>query len=215
MSRKTQVGVIRFPGTNCDQDVFSWVQREGLNAKWIWHRDSFSDQEFDLVILPGGFSYGDYLRSGALAAQSKAVESLISHVKKGRHVLGICNGFQILCEAKLLPGALVTNQSLRFQDDWVDVRVENTGPVCAKVEKSQKYKLPIAHKMGRFFAPADDLKKIQDSDQVWLRYEKNPNGSLDNIAGIWNAEKTVCALMPHPERASLEWMGSQDGKAFL
>lgn len=210
-----KVGVARFPGTNCDRDVFGWVKAKGFEAEWLWHLDQYELRDYHAVLLPGGFSYGDYLRSGALAAKSPVMDSIRSYAKGGGRVLGICNGFQILTEAGLLPGALVRNIGLRFRDDWVDLEVVDTKTFWSQGLKSRQVRLPIAHGDGRFYAPADDLKRIEDKGQVWLRYKKNPNGSLRDIAGVTNESGNVAALMPHPERAIYEWMGGQDGWSFL
>ncbi|MEZ0392400.1 MAG: phosphoribosylformylglycinamidine synthase subunit PurQ [Pseudobdellovibrionaceae bacterium] len=212
----TKVGVLRFPGTNCDRDVFSWVEARGFEAEYLWHLDLFEEKKYDLLVVPGGFSYGDYLRSGALAALSPAMKSLRRFASAGGPVLGICNGFQILCESHLLPGALVKNEGRRFVDDWSELEVVNeNSKFGAQFKKGQHLKLPIAHGDGRFYAPADELKKIYDQNQVWLRYVNNHNGSLGGIAGIMNEKKNVAALMPHPERAIYPWMGGQDGWGFL
>lgn len=210
------VGVLRFPGTNCDRDVFSWVEARGLTAKYLWHLDLFEIKKYQMLVIPGGFSYGDYLRSGALAALSPAMKSVKEFADAGGPVLGICNGFQILCEAGLLPGALVQNESRRFIDDWAELEIVNTNSYfAADRARGMKIKLPIAHGDGRFYAPADDLKKIYDQNQVWMTYADCPNGSVGNIAGVFNEKKNVAGLMPHPERALYPWMGGQDGWGFL
>ena len=212
---KKNAAVIRFPGTNCDQDVFDYVKAHGFETQFIWHTDQFKIQDYDFCFLPGGFSYGDYLRTGALAALSPVMRSVKEFAEKGKPVLGICNGFQILCEAGLLDGALVRNDHLKFVDDWVQLNCENENSFFGPFEKKQSYRIPIAHGDGRFFATDDQIKKIEDNGQVWLRYGKNPNGSIKDIAGITNKNKNVCGLMPHPERAFLDWMGSKDGWSFL
>lgn len=212
------VGVLRFPGTNCDRDVFGWVKAKGFQAEYLWHLDQFNPQNYEALILPGGFSYGDYLRSGALAALSPAMKSVSEFAHKGGPVLGICNGFQILCEARLLPGTLVKNEGRRFVDDWVDLQVESSSSRFAtSFKKGQSLKLPVAHGDGRYYVSGDDFKKISDQDQIWLRYQNgtNPNGSLRDIAGVVNEKRNVAGLMPHPERAIYEWMGGVDGWDFL
>lgn len=211
-----EVGILRFPGTNCDRDVFSWVAAKGLKPKYLWHLDFFSEKDFEALLIPGGFSYGDYLRSGALAALSPAMTSVRAFADRGGPVLGICNGFQILCEAGLLPGALVQNESRKFIDDWAVLEVRNeSSRFGKKFEKGSRLKLPIAHGDGRYYAPSSVLEKIYDNDQVWLTYVDCPNGSLGNIAGVFNEKKNVAGLMPHPERALFPWMGGEDGWGFL
>lgn len=204
------IGVVRFPGTNCDRDVFSWVQARGYKAEYLWHQDRFDFKNYEMIILPGGFSYGDYLRSGALSAVSPVMDSVKEAAHSGRPILGICNGFQILCEAQLLPGALVKNEKRRFIDRWVDLKVINARPHFSE-KAQQNLRLPIAHGDGRFYAPEKDLNLFYEQGLVWLEYLDNPNGSLKNIAGLMNKNKNVFGLMPHPERALYDWMGSQDG----
>lgn len=222
------IGILRFPGSNCDQDVAMFCQMKGRPWKYLWHADQF-EGDFEALILPGGFSFGDYLRAGALAAKSPAMNSVASFAKKGGPVLGICNGFQILTEAGLLPGALLKNTSLRFQDEWVDLVVHSQPKFFCRSPKPlgedfvlsdsnlprNQLRLPIAHGQGRFYAPEDQIQSLFDRDQVWLTYRQNPNGSFHDIAGVMNLEKNVCALMPHPERAIAAWMGSMDGWGFL
>jgi phosphoribosylformylglycinamidine synthase I len=210
-------GVLRFPGTNCDRDVFEAVAKSGREVQWIWHADQFDPKAYQALFLPGGFSYGDYLRSGALAARSPAMNSVREAAKRGVPVLGICNGFQILCEAGLLPGALIRNRGLRFIDDWVDLKLESSHPHFAhKVAMGTRARLPIAHADGRFYVEGDDLKRLQDKQQIWWSYEgESPNGSIANIAGVMNETRNVGALMPHPERAVYDWMGGTDGSSFF
>lgn len=207
-----QVGVLRFLGTNCDQDVWAACENVGLSPEWLWYEDSFDAKKYQALYLPGGFSYGDYLRSGALAAKSKAMESVREAAKFGVPILGICNGFQILCESGLLPGALMKNQFGKFIDQWVDLDVSYKAQWTAP---QKKIRLPIAHGDGRYFANSSDLKKIQDQDQIWLRYFDNPNGSEFDIAGVRSQEGHVYGLMPHPERAMEEWMGGTHGRSFF
>lgn len=213
-----KIGITRFWGTNCDADIFKWVESVDLVPEYLWHRDQFNISDYVALIIPGGFSYGDYLRCGALAARSPVMNSVREFCNKGGPVLGICNGFQILCEAQLLPGALIRNDSLHFQDEWSNVIVQKDSKnnfFDEKIKKNQKLNLPIAHGEGRFYHTADGLKKIQDQNQIWLIYEKNPNGALLDIAGITNETGNVFALMPHPERALYMWMGSADGQFLL
>ncbi|MGE3973793.1 MAG: phosphoribosylformylglycinamidine synthase subunit PurQ [Bdellovibrionales bacterium] len=209
-----KVGVFRFPGTNCDRDVFKAVENVGKTPVWLWHNDRFNPKDFDAFMIPGGFSYGDYLRAGALAARSPAMLDLKKAADSGKPVLGICNGFQILCELTLLPGALLKNENQRFIDRWVTLISRNRSPYFAQ-NSAPKVKLPIAHGQGRFYCDSETLKKLYDEDQIWWTYEENPNGSLENIAGVLNQQKNVAALMPHPERAMTDWMGSEEGQGFF
>lgn len=211
-----KAGVLRFPGTNCDRDVFEACSTAGMNPAWLWHADRFDAKSYDALFLPGGFSYGDYLRSGALAARAPAMASVREAADRGVPVLGICNGFQILCEAGLLPGALIRNETLRFNDDWVGLTLENAhGKFAASLKPGERVRLPVAHADGRWIADPDELKALRDRGQIWWTYEQNPNGSLGDVAGLMNEKKNVAALMPHPERAMLEWMGGVDGFAFF
>ena len=213
-SGAASVGVITFPGTNCDQDVVKMVNAHGHRAVPLWHKDTFEISSVDSVIIPGGFSYGDYLRCGALAARAPVMSSVRELAKQGKPVLGICNGFQILCEAGLLPGVLVRNSHGRFTDKWIDLETVNKNAYFSKSDK-KKLRLPIARGEGRFFADKETLQKIEDQGMVWFRYTQDVNGSANNIAGIMNKEKNVCALMPHPERAMFDWMGGADGFQFI
>lgn len=208
------VGVVTFPGTNCDQDIVKMSKAHGYNVVSLWHNDRFEVDSVDMVIIPGGFSYGDYLRCGALAARSPVMKSVSELATKGKPVLGICNGFQILCETGLLPGVLVRNDHGRFTDKWTEIESVNKTNYFSKTDKT-KLRLPVAHGEGRFFAEKSELDKIEDQGQVWFRYAENINGSLNNIAGVMNKQKNVCALMPHPERALFDWMGGSDGFKFI
>lgn len=211
-----RVGVLRFPGTNCDRDVFKAIESKGFKPEWLWHADQFDSSSYQALFLPGGFSYGDYLRAGALAARSPAMLSVKEAAQRGVPVLGICNGFQILCEAGLLPGVLTRNKTLRFNDDWVELELQNTHAVFAqKMLPKTVARLPVAHADGRFFVEDDELKRLQDNGQVWFTYKRNPNGSVADIAGVMNDKRNVAALMPHPERAMYEWMGGIDGSSFF
>jgi phosphoribosylformylglycinamidine synthase len=208
-----KIGILRFLGTNCDRDVWQAVEAIGLEPEWCWYEDQFDPKDYRGFIVPGGFSHGDYLRCGALAAKAPVMKSLHEAAKKGAPILGICNGFQILCEAQLLPGVLVRNEKRRFIDQWVDLRLENRTQWNAG--SVLKIRLPIAHGEGRYFVEADELKRLYDQEQVWWTYENNPNGAIDNIAGVSNKEKNICGLMPHPERAIFDWMGGEDGRTIL
>lgn len=211
-----KVGLTRFLGTNCDADIKKWVELKSHQATYLWCQDQFDINDYDMVIIPGGFSHGDYLRCGALAAKTPVMKSVREFALKGKPVLGICNGFQILCEAQLLPGALLRNQGLKFRDGFVQLTLHKSNtPFSVDVQDQQKMRLPIAHGEGCYYAEADQLKKMKDNEQVWLTYDQNPNGSLLDIAGVVNEAGNVCGLMPHPERALYSWMGSTDGRYFL
>lgn len=210
-----KIGILRFPGTNCDYDIFEMVKSKGMEPHWLWHQDQFAVNEIEKIIIPGGFSYGDYLRCGALAAKSNVMKSVYEFAKKGKPVMGICNGFQILCEAGLLPGVLLKNKNLKFIDKWVDLVQQNQNTHFNTLQNKIHIKLPIAHGEGRFYLSQDELKKIQDRNQIWFTYVEDVNGSLNQIAGVMNENKNVCALMPHPERALWEWMGGADGYYFI
>jgi phosphoribosylformylglycinamidine synthase subunit PurQ / glutaminase len=213
--------VIQFPGSNCDQDCVASINGlDGLRAEYVWHKETSLD-DFDSIVLPGGFAYGDYLRCGAIARFSPIMKAVIRDVRAGKLVLGTCNGFQILCEAGLLPGALVRNRSLRFVCDMVTTRVEVDDSLFTHdCPKGTLLRLPVAHGEGCFYAERETLHQLNANQQVILRYadrqgrivpEANPNGSIENIAGICNPEGNVFGLMPHPDRASDVRLGSADG----
>ena len=209
-------GVVQFPGSNCDQDAYHVLANVlGQPTRYVWHKDS-SLGDVDCMVIPGGFSYGDYLRTGAIARFSPAMKAVAEHAKAGGLVIGICNGFQILCEAHLLPGALIRNRSLKFVCDWVRVRVETTdSPFTNACRKGQVLRLPIAHGEGCYFAEPAVIEQLGCENRVLLRYVENPNGSLDDIAGICNETRNVFGLMPHPERASEAILGSTDGRLIF
>jgi phosphoribosylformylglycinamidine synthase subunit PurQ / glutaminase len=213
--------VIQFPGSNCDQDCIAAINSiEGLKAEYVWHKET-SLAGFDAVVLPGGFAYGDYLRCGAIARFSPIMPAVIKDAHAGKLVLGTCNGFQILCEAGLLPGALVRNRSLRFVCQTVITRVEVAdSPFTRGCPEGTLLRLPIAHGEGCYFADDETLRQLNRHRQIVLRYaddkgaivpSANPNGSIENIAGICNREANVFGLMPHPDRASDARLGSTDG----
>jgi len=209
-------GIIQFPGSNCDQDVYH-VLADVFDqpTRYIWHKDSKLG-DVDCVIVPGGFSYGDYLRTGAIARFSPAMQAVANYAKAGGLVIGICNGFQILCEAHLLPGALIRNRSLKFICEHVRVRVETTdSPFTNACRKTQVLRIPIAHGEGCYFAEPAVLKQLKRDNRILLRYVENPNGSVDDIAGICNAGRNVFGLMPHPERASEAILDSEDGRLIF
>ncbi|BAY37713.1 phosphoribosylformylglycinamidine synthase I [Nostoc sp. NIES-2111] len=206
-------GVVVFPGSNCDRDV-AYVTRDllGQPTRMVWHQDT-DIADLDVVIIPGGFSYGDYLRCGAIARFSPVMQQVVEHAQKGKLVLGICNGFQVLTETGLLPGALTRNRDLHFICDRVPLKVESTSnPWTQAYNPSEVITLPIAHGEGRFYADEATLSQIEDNGQVVFRYAgENPNGSLNNIAGICDRKGNVLGMMPHPERASDPVLGSNDG----
>src|SRR3954471_869223 len=214
-------GVIQFPGSNCDQDPF-WVLQSVAKqpVSYLWH-ESHDLENSDVVIVPGGFSYGDYLRTGAIARFSPVMESVKKFADGGRLVLGICNGFQILCESHMLPGALLRNAGLKYICRSVHVRVENNQtPFTHNLGRGEVLEIPIGHMEGNYFCDEETLKQLQDQDRVVFRYATkdgqvtapaNPNGSLDNIAGICNEGRNVLGMMPHPERSSESAMGCTDG----
>ena len=219
-----KAAVIRFPGSNCDQDCMLALREFGVDAEYVWHKET-SVAAYDLIVLPGGFSYGDYLRCGAIARFSPVMRSVVEEAGKGKFVLGICNGFQILCEAHLLPGALVRNRSLHFRCEHLFTRVENfTTPWLNTAVTGQLLNIPIAHGEGSYLADPETLVQLNRNRQILLRYcdshgavtdAANPNGSLENIAGICNARFNVFGLMPHPERACDPRLGSVDGRVIF
>ena len=214
-----RVAIIRFPGSNCDEDALRAAARAGSDAYYVWHRDT-DLKGADVVVIPGGFSYGDYLRAGAIARFSPALSAVQRHAAEGGPVLGICNGFQILCEAHLLPGALMRNAGLSFVSKPVDVTVENTRTAfTAGYAPGTRLRLPVAHGDGRFVADPETLARLEGEGLVVLRYARaedaNPNGSMHDIAGISNPEGNVVGIMPHPERAAEPALGSEDGAQFF
>lgn len=218
-------GVLVFPGSNCDRDMV-WVTQGllGQPTRMIWHEDS-DLSDIDVVVIPGGFSYGDYLRCGAIARFSPVMRATIDHANAGKLVLGICNGFQVLTEAGLLPGALVRNRDLHFICDRVPLKVERNDLAWTQgYQKDQVITIPIAHGEGSYYADDNTLKELEDNAQVLFRYcdasgnvtpESNPNGSLNNIAGICNRQGNVLGMMPHPERAADSALGAVDGLALF
>jgi phosphoribosylformylglycinamidine synthase I len=209
-------GVVVFPGSNCDHDAWYALSHNlGHSAEFIWH-DSVSLGNVDAVILPGGFSYGDYLRCGAIAKFSPVMNAVRKFAGEGGLVLGICNGFQVLVESGLLPGALLRNRGLKFVCRPVRLRVETTDtPFTCAAEKGQILTIPVAHGDGCYFADDATLAQLHKDDRVVLRYIENPNGSLDDIAGICNERRNVMGMMPHPERAADALLGSTDGRVIL
>ncbi|MEA3187925.1 MAG: phosphoribosylformylglycinamidine synthase subunit PurQ / glutaminase [Chthoniobacter sp.] len=220
-----KAAVIRFPGSNCDQDCFTALNGVfGVETHYVWHKEE-SVAGFDLIVLPGGFSYGDYLRCGAIARFSPVMKSVVAAASEGKLVLGICNGFQILCEARLLPGALIRNQSLHFICEHRLVRVESIATAFTSATwTGTTLRLPIAHGEGCYVADEQTLRELNLHRQILLRYvdargattpAANPNGAAENIAGICNRSGNVFGLMPHPERACDARLGSTDGKVIF
>ncbi len=213
MTNNMKFGVVVFPGSNCDRDV-AYVTRDLLKqpTRMVWHQET-DISDLDIIIIPGGFSYGDYLRCGAIARFSPVMQQVVAHSQKGKPVLGICNGFQVLTEAGLLPGALVKNRDLHFICDRVPVKVERTDlPWTQGYQEGEIITLPIAHGEGQFYADTATLSELEDNNQVLFRYEgDNVNGSVNNIAGICNSTGNVLGMMPHPERASDPMLGGNDG----
>lgn len=213
---KPKFGIIVFPGSNCDHDAYH-VLKHVLNqdTKYLWHKDS-TIGDCNVVILPGGFSYGDYLRTGAISRFSNIMKDVVSHAGKGGTVLGICNGFQILCEAHLLPGSLLRNANLKFVCKNVPLTVENKKTIFTSAYSANgthdEISLPVAHAEGNYICDYETLKRLQDSQRIVFRYKNNPNGSLANIAGIINEKGNVLGMMPHPERNSEDLLGGSDGK---
>ncbi|MGO9028956.1 MAG: phosphoribosylformylglycinamidine synthase subunit PurQ [Acidimicrobiales bacterium] len=210
-----RIGVVVFPGTNCEHDAVHAVDKLGGRADLVWHGDTSVDG-YDALIIPGGFAHGDYLRPGAIARFSPVMAAVGDFAAAGGPVVGICNGFQVLTEAGLLPGALQKNRGLRFLCTTVDLRVESDRSVLtAGVEVGTVLSIPINHFEGSYTCDPTTLSILQDEDRVVLRYVDNPNGSVDDIAGVCNAERNVVGLMPHPERASDPLLGSDDGAVLL
>lgn len=218
-------GVITFPGSNCDMDMIYVLQDIlGNEVVNLWHKER-DLKGCDAVVLPGGFSYGDYLRSGAIANFSPVMEEVVKHANKGGYVFGVCNGFQILCESGLLPGALLHNNNQKFICKNVHLKPQSKSAALTQhLDFNKAYKVPIAHGEGRYYASEDTIKALNDNDQVLFRYadehgeisfDANPNGAVENIAGVTNAGKNVFGMMPHPERAADAVLGNEDGRAIF
>ena len=224
----SRVAVVQYPGSNCDLDALEVLRKvEKSRAELVWHKDLKGD-DYVAYVLPGGFSYGDYLRAGAIAATSPSLKIIREAVEQNKPVLGICNGLQILVEAGILPGAVLRNSGLRFVCTWTRLRVETTRtPFTTLAQKGQTLRIPIAHNEGRYYLDRNEIRELEKNDQIVMRYvneanepteEANPNGSIDNIAGICNEEGNVMGLMPHPERASLPVLspdGRDDGRMIF
>ncbi len=211
-----RTAVIIFPGSNCDRDAAEAVRlTTGQPAQMVWHGDAELPKT-DLIILPGGFSYGDYLRTGAMAAHAPIMRAVVKRAQEGAHVLGICNGFQILCETQLLPGVLLRNRGLKFISKPVGLRVANNNTAFTKQYKAgQEISIPVAHGDGNYYADDDTLQRLRANNQVVFRYTDNPNGACDDIAGICNERGNVLGMMPHPERAMENFHNSTDGIALF
>ncbi|WP_075979860.1 phosphoribosylformylglycinamidine synthase subunit PurQ [Bacillus massilinigeriensis] len=204
--------VVVFPGSNCDVDMYHAVKDElGEEVEYVWH-DSDNLDEYDGILLPGGFSYGDYLRTGAIARFSNVMKEVVKAAEAGKPILGVCNGFQILLEAGLLPGAMRRNESLKFICKPVELKVENNESMFSSTyEQGEIITIPIAHGEGNYYCDEETLARLKENKQIVFTYEQNPNGSLDNIAGIMNEKGNVLGMMPHPERAVDELLGGADG----
>jgi len=211
-----RAGIVVFPGSNCDHDAF-YVFKNILNVdtKFLWHKES-SIEDRNIVVLPGGFSYGDYLRCGAISRFSNIMDDIVKFANKGGIVIGICNGFQVLCEIGLLPGVLLKNKNLKFICDTVSLKVENNKSIfTGEYEIKEFINIPIAHGEGNYFCDDETLADLISNNQIIFRYNENPNGSIYDIAGIQNLERNVLGMMPHPERASDKRLGNVDGLRLL
>tara|TARA_Y100001970_G_scaffold133010_1_gene164088 strand:- start:664 stop:1323 length:660 start_codon:yes stop_codon:yes gene_type:complete len=205
-------GVIVFPGSNCDNDAFNLLKNVlNVSVKFIWHKET-NLSNVDALVIPGGFSYGDYLRAGAIARFSPIMNEVVKHGEKGMPIIGICNGFQILTESDLLPGTLMVNKTVKFISKNVKLRtITNSSVFTKNLKVNEMINMPIAHKQGNYNAKDYIIKSLIDNDQIAFKYDENPNGSIDNIAGILNKQRNVLGMMPHPERASESILGSKTG----
>ena len=207
-----RAAVIVFPGSNCDRDMVCALNLAGHEVNAVWHKETELPKNIDLVAIPGGFSFGDYLRCGAIAAKSPIFKEVIKHIEKGGYALGVCNGFQILTEAGVLPGILQQNIKTKFISKAVDLRVLNTSSTFThRYNPEETISIPIAHHEGNYFASSEDLKKLKDGDRIAFKYLNNPNGALEDIAGILSENHRVLGTMPHPERHTENVHGCQDG----
>ena len=211
-----KAAVIVFPGSNCDRDLAIALEMVGFEVSKVWHKNSHLEKNIDLVAIPGGFSFGDYLRVGAIAASSPICKSIISHGERGGYILGVCNGFQILTETGLLPGALLRNNGLKYICKTIDLKVETSDSIFTnRYNRSNVIKLPIAHHDGNYNANMEDIDRMKEQGLIAFRYCENPNGSIDDIAGILSPNKRVLGMMPHPERAAEQAHGNVDGVRFF
>ena len=209
-----KVGIIRFPGSNCDRDVYHALELAGAEPDYVWW--SIRDlSDYEAIVIPGGFSYGDYLRAGAVAAITPVIEGIKECVNEGKPVLGICNGAQILAEVGLVPGVFTENENAKFICEWTELKVKSVKtPFTSLYKKNEVIKMPIAHAEGRYYT--EDIKSLHENDQIVLSFEtENPNGSMEAITGVCDEDGLVCAVMPHPERASENILGSDDGLKFF
>jgi phosphoribosylformylglycinamidine synthase I len=211
-----RAAVIVFPGSNCDRDMVCALNLAGHEVISVWHKETELPKNIDLVAIPGGFSFGDYLRCGAIAAKSPIFKEVLKHIERGGYALGVCNGFQILTEAGVLPGILQQNIKTKFISKAVDLRVLNTTSIFThRYFHEEPISIPIAHHEGNYFASSDDLKKLKDGDRIAFKYIDNPNGALEDIAGILSENHRVLGMMPHPERHTENVHGCQDGYPFF
>ena len=211
-----KAAILVFPGSNCDRDLAVAFRGAGFDVSMVWHKETALPDGTDVVGVPGGFSYGDYLRCGAIAARSPIAAALKSHAERGGYVFAPCNGFQILCEAGMLPGALLRNAGLKYICQSVGLRVEETGSVfTAGYAKGQVIDIPIAHHEGNYVADAETLKRLNGEDRIAFRYVATPNGATDGIAGVLSENRRVLGMMPHPERAAEPLHGGTDGAALF
>ena len=211
-----RAAVVVFPGSNCDRDLAEAFRAAGADVTMVWHKDTGLPDGIDIVGIPGGFSYGDYLRCGAIAAQSPICRAVAAHAARGGYVLGICNGFQVLTETGILPGALLRNAGLKYICRSVGLKVETAGNVFTRgYQAGETVQFPIAHHDGNYFADADTLARLRDQDRIAFTYADNPNGSVGDIAGILSSNRRVLGMMPHPERAADPVHGGTDGSALF
>ena len=211
-----RAAVIVFPGSNCDRDMVCALNLAGHEVISVWHKETELPKNIDLVAIPGGFSFGDFLRCGAIAAKSPIFKEVLKHIERGGYALGVCNGFQILTEAGVLPGILQQNVNTKFISKSVDLRVLNTTSIFThRYALEEPISIPIAHHEGNYFASSEDLKKLKDGDRIAFKYIDNPNGALEDIAGILSENHRVLGMMPHPERHTENVHGCQDGYPFF
>ncbi|GFE64131.1 phosphoribosylformylglycinamidine synthase subunit PurQ [Litoreibacter roseus] len=207
-----KAAVIVFPGSNCDRDLAEGFRKAGADVNMVWHKDTDLPEGIDIVGVPGGFSFGDYLRCGAIAARSPISQAVVAFAQKGGHVLGICNGFQVLCETGLLPGVLMRNAGLKFVCRQQVLRVETQqSPFTQEFAQGAEITIPIAHHDGNYSVADEEMKQLQDQDRIAFRYIDNPNGSMGDIAGVLSENRRVLGMMPHPERAVEDPQGGTDG----